>query len=648
MQNAIKRKSSLFFVISFILISILSNSSFINCVNAKEQTVNPDGYVYEFGEDNEYTVPDDTSSATKENGTNVIGDFSINGDIETISGSESNLYVVKDGSVSFSYSFDSSILNKADDEWHIVEDKDKKINGKKYDDNISNGAIVIETSLDGKKWVEDKVLFDVFTSNSNLSGPIYTSKDIQLDNGCYYRFTVVYKMEKRVDDSKVLFVTKKNYDKKKVAERYIVSLISDAALNGDTAQPDAEPHKDLGSKTYTGKDNGYSGKEAIDKDNPHYGWDLGTFFVNGYTRETTDSNNNPIFLKNVGDRVTLWFNLKQDINKLNGNENIVIAEDENGYDQYFETDQTNFKQGALIIKFTDYQGKAEKVLYTNYLAANATTGADTRVQLFEEGDYEVALNYCICDKKGINSYYDYRIFFKFSIRNGNCMVFPFDVNTNAELKDNAITENGFKLDMAKSRYLTIDVQKSDITKNSDGTYSIDERFNRPAKDSDSYTDEGIYTFTVKNLYTDSEPTTKTIYVGNNKALKALSKNNITLESLNSKIRDGYEIGTDGSLIAPPEPEADEETTLNTITEKVTEEKITESADTTEEIVDDTNVNGTETATQSEASSEKPIENANGKDIVGLVKSNKYIVIGAVAFVFIVTLIIIISKKKSDK
>ena len=88
------------------------------------------------------------------------------------------------------------------------------------------------------------------------------------------------------------------------------------------------------------------------------------------------------------------------------------------------------------------------------------------VKLCEEGDYEVALDYELrknnLDLFGWNpfpSYNDYRIFFRFSVRNGNCMVYPFDVVTGAELTNSSITENGFYLDLAKSRYLNIDIKK---------------------------------------------------------------------------------------------------------------------------------------------------------------------------------------------
>lgn len=297
-----------------------------------------------------------------------------------------------------------------------------------------------------------------------------------------------------------------------------------------------------------------------------YGWSLGTFLVNGYTRETF-SNGTPVFLKNVGDKVTLWFTLTQDINNLNGKSALTISEDTNGYDQYFEIAQTNFKRGTLIIRYTDYEGNAhDPVIYTDFLAANATTGADTRVQLFEEGDYEISLDYEIKNNPHqvgpvsvIPTYMNYKISFSFSIRNGNCMVYPFDTVTSTELSDRAITSNGFKLDMAKSRYLTIDVTRTILNVGADGQLTEDVRFNRPVKDNDAYIDDVIYTFTVKNLYT-GETTAKMIYVGTDKYLLALSKNLLTVDALNEKIAQDAMINDDGTIadyIPPEGPELPE-------------------------------------------------------------------------------------------
>ena len=70
------------------------------------------------------------------------------------------------------------------------------------------------------------------------------------------------------------------------------------------------------------------------------------------------------------------------------------------------------------------------------------------------------------------------------------MVYPFDVLTGEELTNSSITENGFRLDLARSRYLAINVKKQQLKAGADGL-TEDVRFNRPAKDGDEYTEEGV-------------------------------------------------------------------------------------------------------------------------------------------------------------
>ena len=306
------------------------------------------------------------------------------------------------------------------------------------------------------------------------------------------------------------------------------------------------------ARVNTGKDNGYSGNNEIDLKDPHYGWQLGRFSVSGYTRVSEDTDRNPVFIKTLGDTVTLWFNLAQDIEKLDGNSNLTISEDKNGYDKYFETEKTNFGHGTLIIRHTDWQNKAgEPTIYTDYLVSMAELNADTQVQLFEEGNYEVALNYEIRkDQMPFpDSYTNYRIFFKFSVRNGNCMVYPFDIKTKEEMLNSSITENGFYLDLARSRYLDIDVRKEVLSAGADGLVA-DTRFNRPAADGEQYTEEGIYTITVSNRYTN-EKTAKRIYVGTNNVLRAYVTNGFPIKEITEMLSHGAQINSDGSIVFPP-------------------------------------------------------------------------------------------------
>ena len=102
-----------------------------------------------------------------------------------------------------------------------------------------------------------------------------------------------------------------------------------------------------------------------------------------------------------------------------------------------------------------------------------------------------------------------------------------DLATGSELSDNALTANGFKLDLAKSRYLKINVKRAVLKQGANNTWTEDVRYNRAAKDGDEYKDEGIYTFTVTNEYTN-ESTAKTIYVGDSDFKQNLIKAGYTV------------------------------------------------------------------------------------------------------------------------
>ena len=312
----------------------------------------------------------------------------------------------------------------------------------------------------------------------------------------------------------------------------------------------------LGSTVNTGWDTGYSQSNLIDTQDPHFGWQLGSFYIDGYSGAVIDDPDTPVFLKNVGDEVTLRFRLDQDINALNNKKELSISGDSNGHDDYFGIGISDFGKGTLIIRQTDYKNETgNPVIYTNYLSA-LTTGAETKVKLCEEGDYEAALNYEIqqapvrlFNEAILPAYFNYSIRFRFSVRNGNCMVYPFDSTTGAELSNASFTENGFYLDLAKSRYLDINVKKEVLKDGADGLVE-DIRFNRVDRDGEMYTDEGIYTVTVGNRYTGSE-TTKKIYVGENDILKAHLVTGMEIGEIKTLLLNGAQIRKDGT-IAPPE------------------------------------------------------------------------------------------------
>ncbi len=314
----------------------------------------------------------------------------------------------------------------------------------------------------------------------------------------------------------------------------------------------------LGSAVNAGCDTGYSETNDIKESDPHFGWQLGSFSITGYTAVQRDGESFT-FIKNVGDKVALNFRLEQDIDRLNNNEALSIANDENGYDQELgvEKSEPGFGRGTLIVRQVNYQNeKSDNQVYNDYLSG-VTAGADTQVQLFEEGDYEVVLDYEIkkdARKVGgvwvipsvsiLPEYSNYTIRIKFSVRNGNTIAFLFDARSGSELTNSSTAPNGFKIDMAQSHYLSINVKREVLSGN-----SFDVRSNAPAEDGEEYTEEGVYTITTTNP-TTSQTTQKIIYVGNDPQLKAYAVTGYTLDQIRDMVSQGATISDEGNIEWP--------------------------------------------------------------------------------------------------
>ena len=537
-----------------VLLAVMFINIFPTSASAANNKTDVVGKIFEFDKDSHYEFSSaDTYNET--NTTNTYGTFSISGNVAGSSlknGIPS--YEVADGNLAFYYNYTDSLLNADEDSWHLIDDKSKKINDLTLSENIMKGAIIIQTSKDQKTWIDVSSTVNAFSNTPIRTSSIYTTTDVQLINGCYYRIIVAYELRIRTENSNFLFINTDKHESKKCVEVYEFYAYTDS---GETNVTDPNQTHNLGKRVRVKNFDGYFGEETINKDDVHYGWDLGNFFVSGYTDDVTDTEGNKVFLKNVGDKVTLWFNLNENINGLRGNDDLSITADADGYDQYFETPKMNFGRGVLIIRYTDHNdNKSEPTIYTNYLEANATVGADTKVQLFEEGDYEVALDYEITHDQLIDTVGHYRIFFKFSVRNGNCMVYPFDVITGSELSNSSMTANGFRLDLAKSRYLKVNVKREILKDSADGLVE-DTRFNGPAKDGAEYVDEGIYTITVHNEYTN-QFTVKKIYVGTNNVLRAHMTTGLSIPEINELVEQGATISDDGiislSTVVPEVPE----------------------------------------------------------------------------------------------
>ena len=354
---------------------------------------------------------------------------------------------------------------------------------------------------------------------------------------------------------------------------------------------------------------------------------MGDFYVTGFTSYITDSDGTVVFLKNAGDDVKLSYRLLQDPECLNDDEDLEIHSDGKAWDEYFQTKTYQNSKGLLIIRQTDYQNRVGEPLIYEAFLDGLTKGADTEVHLCEEGDYEVALDYeievdgsyiGIIDK---DTFEDYRQFFKFKVRNGNCMIFPLDLSGN-ELTNESYSPDGFVIDFARSRYLSIDVKYMVLVEGRNGLVE-DVRYNRPAADGEKYDQSGIYEITIKNLYTQTVMT-KTIYVGDDPSIKMLAIDGMSIDEVNESL---YPTETE-EVVEPTEP----------IEPADTSEVIDETVET---VIPESETKITTVETSELVNAEENEETDNRIIVIACA-------VGAVVLVALVSIIVAIVKKNKKK
>lgn len=593
------------------------------------------GKVYTFDKNNNYEFSTATVYSSSDSVT-TYGSFSISG-IEspiTLNGQKDGVpsITMPSGNIAIKYEYDDTALSANDYNWHVIDDNISTVDVLKLDKNVQKGAIILQKSMDHLNWYNISTMTNAFINTPVQNGSLYETQDVEMINGCFYRLLVVYEETRKTGTSNFLgIIPTDEYEFKRTAEvhEFYAILENDhiEELTNNTTR------YSLGNTTLAADFAGYKGDENIGKGDLHYGWDLGNFFVSGFTNNV-NVNGKTIFLKNVGDVVTLWFNLKQNINALNNDGSLTITADPDGYDLKFQTGMMNFGRGMLIIRYTDSENvKHDPVMYYDYLPANTTFGTNTRVQLFEEGDYEVALDYEVTKAQLIPQTHHYYIAFNFSVRNANCMVYPFDVKTGAELTNSSVTENGFYLDLAKSRYLNIFIKKEVWTEGADGLVE-DTRFNTASKDGAKYTDEGIYTITARNQYTGLE-TTKKIYVGTNRILAAYVNSGYSLKQIQQFVDNGAIIYEDGTIKMPEKTKEPVES-IELVKEESTTDIIADGKDF--DVIPETEQNPLENVTK-EMPEETPQQEASNPSII---------IIIAVVCSIIITLLLLRKKQKNSR
>lgn len=210
MKNNILKRSVHFIVSCFVVFMLFSVFYFITKADSSTRDVPVKSY--EYGKE-QYLLESDYLVSTMSYGKSSLGTFSVSGNINSDTYYNGyKAYGLNDGMLKFSYSYDGYLLDD-DGEIHLVNDKTKKINNSKISDNILKGAIIIETSYNGKDW-DRKVnpLVNFFEDNPKGYSDFYTTDGTDLSKGCFYRVIIAYMTQEPAGKGQFLWV---DYDKTK-------------------------------------------------------------------------------------------------------------------------------------------------------------------------------------------------------------------------------------------------------------------------------------------------------------------------------------------------------------------------------------------------------------------------------------------------
>ena len=270
MKRLLKKLSCTFGVAMMLMVV---SGAFPFVAEAKEQTVDIDGLVYEFGKKSEYEI-DSSELSNNADKEFRIGTLSINGDIQRnydkngITAYE----IADDGIFTLDFKYIDTLKKAEEDSWHLIEDGDDVVNGIELSDDIDYGALILQTSLDGEKWVTINTTVNITDNKTFGKDQI---NNVQLSNGCYYRIIAAFEVEKRTKDyswSFKEFYKTDDFSTQKIAQVYEFY----ASYKDIDTTPTGEKYyfyagaKNASYTVGTNKNN-YAGSQTITKDDPHYG-----------------------------------------------------------------------------------------------------------------------------------------------------------------------------------------------------------------------------------------------------------------------------------------------------------------------------------------------------------------------------------------
>lgn len=207
---------------ALVLLSIIfSFTAYQASAAENDETQQIAGSSYEIKGNAKYSFEGLTPTGNMSYGQSSIGALSVSGEDLTKSSYNGKTAYGASSNVSFTYTFDTSLINTAVDEWHLVEDSEKKVAGQKLDSSILKGTLIIQKSYDGETYENAVNPVTNFFASAVSGKELYKSSGADLAQGVYYRFIFAY--QTGIKDGRFLFWDQYEYKRHmEVYDFYVV------------------------------------------------------------------------------------------------------------------------------------------------------------------------------------------------------------------------------------------------------------------------------------------------------------------------------------------------------------------------------------------------------------------------------------------
>lgn len=148
-----------------------------------------------------------------------IGSLTVKGNISKATTYEGyDAYGALDGIV-INYLYNGSFQTKDKEVWNLTTSDSKIVNGISLDKKVNNGAIIVQSSTDGRDWSKVYSETDIFDEKKGLESFYQISLD-DVKKGAYYRVTIAYRMRQKVAENKNIIGKSDVYQYKEFVENY--------------------------------------------------------------------------------------------------------------------------------------------------------------------------------------------------------------------------------------------------------------------------------------------------------------------------------------------------------------------------------------------------------------------------------------------